>query len=146
MGNNIEPTPNGENEKTPYKSPGLAFMLSFLITGTGQIYNGDVEKGITQFVMVGSGVALVIYYLNRRDRFYGKVGLNFARLTGFALAAGGSVWSIIDAPISANKKNKKFMRKSVYGHFLEINSGKQIVGFDLGCRDKILGGQVTLHF
>jgi TM2 domain-containing membrane protein YozV len=34
------------------KSPGLAAVLSFLFTGLGQIYNGQIGKGIA-FVVVG---------------------------------------------------------------------------------------------
>lgn len=32
------------------KSPGLAAVLSFLIVGLGQVYNGDVLKGAVLFV------------------------------------------------------------------------------------------------
>jgi TM2 domain-containing membrane protein YozV len=34
------------------KSPGIAAVLSFLFTGLGQIYNGQIEKGI-MFVIIG---------------------------------------------------------------------------------------------
>ena len=34
------------------KSPGLAAVLSFLFTGLGQIYNGQIGKGIA-FVVIG---------------------------------------------------------------------------------------------
>jgi TM2 domain-containing membrane protein YozV len=40
------------------KSPGLAALLSFLIPGVGQIYNGEVVKGILMFF----GSALLWYF------------------------------------------------------------------------------------
>ncbi len=33
------------------KSPAIAALLSFVITGAGQIYNGQVGKGIAYFVL-----------------------------------------------------------------------------------------------
>jgi len=35
------------------KSPGLALFLSFLLTGVGQFYNGDIKKGL---LMLGGAV------------------------------------------------------------------------------------------
>jgi TM2 domain-containing membrane protein YozV len=32
------------------KSPGIALVLSLLIVGLGQLYNGDVFKGIMMFI------------------------------------------------------------------------------------------------
>lgn len=36
----------------PLKNPGIAAVLSFLFTGLGQIYNGQIGKGIA-FIVVG---------------------------------------------------------------------------------------------
>lgn len=33
-----------------YKNPGLAAVLSFFITGLGQIYNGQIAKGVVLIV------------------------------------------------------------------------------------------------
>ncbi len=35
-----------------HKNPGIAAVLSFLFTGLGQIYNGQIAKGIV-FVILG---------------------------------------------------------------------------------------------
>ena len=40
------------------KSPGLAAVLSFFICGLGQIYNGQILKGIFMIVIYGLSVAL----------------------------------------------------------------------------------------
>jgi len=38
--------------ETNKKSPGLALILSLLIPGAGQIYNGEVGKGIAMLIVV----------------------------------------------------------------------------------------------
>ena len=43
------------------KNPVLAAILSFIITGLGQLYNGDVKKGVLLFV----GQILVVLILWR---------------------------------------------------------------------------------
>jgi len=40
------------------KNPGLAFILSFLICGIGQIYNGQTGKGIVLLVLYAISIAL----------------------------------------------------------------------------------------
>ena len=66
------------------KSPGLATFLSFLITGGGQFYNGDVVKGI--------GMLLGALFLGVIT--YGILGIPFW------------IWSMVDASKSAKKINE----------------------------------------
>jgi len=42
------PTPVAANASG--KSPGVAVLLSLLICGAGQLYNGEVAKGILMFI------------------------------------------------------------------------------------------------
>jgi len=44
------------------KNPGLAAVLSFLFTGLGQIYNGQIGKGIA-FVILGFVLVVTIIFL-----------------------------------------------------------------------------------
>ena len=44
------------------KNPGLAAVLSFFIPGLGQIYNGQIGKGI-KFTIIGVTLALSIAFL-----------------------------------------------------------------------------------
>jgi len=44
------------------KNPGLAAVLSFIFTGLGQIYNGQIGKGIG-FLVLGIIFALTIFFL-----------------------------------------------------------------------------------
>lgn len=44
-----------------YKNPGIAAVLSFVFTGLGQIYNGDIKKGLwLMFISAISVVLLII--------------------------------------------------------------------------------------
>jgi len=52
------PRPGGAERK----SPGLAAVLSFLFTGLGQIYNGQIGKGIS-FLVLGIILAFTVLIL-----------------------------------------------------------------------------------
>ena len=41
------------------KSPGIAALASFIITGAGQIYNGQIIKGVGLFVLQIINVMLI---------------------------------------------------------------------------------------
>jgi TM2 domain-containing membrane protein YozV len=49
-------------QPTAQKSAGLAVVFSFFIPGLGQIYNGQIGKGIL-FIIVGAILALTIFVL-----------------------------------------------------------------------------------
>ena len=128
------------------KSPELAFVLSLIFPGGGQFYNGDVSKGLTQQLLIAGGLVLVIsettgnpsqYELDTRNPTF--------RIVGITMIAGGVLWSLIDAPISASKKNK-MLAQNQYGHLLEFHSGKHVVGLDLSFYGSNLAGKVTFHF
>ena len=97
------------------KNPSLAWMLSFLVPGVGQFYNGDVGKGIGflaanvagySVMIIGlSQTATVTYYGDYYD--YDVSEPNAAMVIGGAAAVLGSwIWAQIDAPKSAKKKNR----------------------------------------
>ncbi|UCC68210.1 MAG: hypothetical protein JSV79_14060 [Armatimonadota bacterium] len=67
------------------KSPALAGILSFLIVGVGQMYNGQVVKGILMFLagVITGALCLVV--------------------VGFFLFPIVWVWSIVDAAVTAGK-------------------------------------------
>jgi TM2 domain-containing membrane protein YozV/RNA polymerase subunit RPABC4/transcription elongation factor Spt4 len=46
----------------PLKNPGIAAVLSFLFTGLGQIYNGQIGKGLT-FIVIGFVCLVTIIFL-----------------------------------------------------------------------------------
>lgn len=48
-----------EQPQTQVKNPGIAAVLSFLFTGLGQIYNGQIAKGIALIVVQAINIALM---------------------------------------------------------------------------------------
>lgn len=47
---------------TSHKDEGIAAVLSFLFTGLGQIYNGQIGKGIA-FIIIGAVFIVLIAFL-----------------------------------------------------------------------------------
>ncbi len=85
------------------KSPALAFLLSFLIVGAGQGYNGQWSKGVVMFAneLISVGVFAVGVYACDHGSSCGILLAGFVGMVGFAL------WSWIDAPVSASKINRR---------------------------------------
>lgn len=76
-------------QQTQEKNPALAAILSFLINGLGQIYNGEVGKGL---IIIG------VQIIN---------GLLMFILIGFITAPIVFIWSIYDAYTTAQRLNAK---------------------------------------
>ncbi|MCS7064793.1 MAG: hypothetical protein NZL85_00815 [Fimbriimonadales bacterium] len=100
------------------RRPGLAFLLSFVMPGLGQIYNGQLVKGgillgttmlgLTLFVVVrGGGEALnnMIAFLVNPARMQGTI----SELHLLVVIVLFFVWlyAIIDAPLSAAARNRR---------------------------------------
>ena len=142
----MNPLQKKQNGQKGRKSPELAFVLSLIFPGAGQFYNVDVRKGLTQELLIAGGLVLVFSERNLvSSRNSGGFGLGTQNIVGLTIVAGGYLWSLIDAPISAFKKNN-VLEQNQYGHLLEFHGGKQVVGIDLGYYGSNLGGKITLHF
>lgn len=72
-----------------YKNPTTATVLSFFIMGLGQIYNGQIGKGILFILLYAVSVALMWAFI------------------GFITTPILWIWGMVDANKSANKINKK---------------------------------------
>ena len=72
-----------------YKNPSIATILSFFYMGLGQIYNGQIGKGIIFIILYGISVALIF------------VGI------GFVTTPILWIWGMVDANNSAKKINEK---------------------------------------
>ena len=120
------------------KQPGKAFLLSFFLPGLGQYYNGDWEKGVIQQSLAVGGTILFL------TEGLGDDWNNFYTIwapIGLGIAATGSIWSIIDAPISARRINRQYT----------VNSGKKLdlyanCKFDGLSIDPMVTINLTLHF
>lgn len=72
-----------------YKNPSIATILSFFFMGLGQIYNGQIGKGIVFIILYGISVALMFVVI------------------GFVTTPILWIWGMVDANNSAKKINKK---------------------------------------
>lgn len=76
----------------PLKSPGLAAVLSALWCGLGQIYNGQIGKGI---------LFIIIQFIN---------GLLMLLLIGFITTPLMWIWGMVDAYRVAERLNAQQQR------------------------------------
>lgn len=72
------------------KNAGIAAVLSFFISGLGQIYNGQIIKGLIIIVVQAINLALT------------------AILIGWVPFAIVWVWAIFDAYFVAGRKNSRY--------------------------------------
>jgi len=72
-----------------YKNPSVATILSFFFMGLGQIYNGQIGKGVVFIILYGISVALMWVVI------------------GFVTTPILWIWGMIDANNSAKKINEK---------------------------------------
>ena len=92
------------------KEPVVAFLMSFVIPGAGQLYNGKSEysKGAIQFVGALIGWAFIFAdedaYVDGNYRYHGPN--HYARI-GTIFVGASWIWSFIDAPISAERINRE---------------------------------------
>lgn len=77
------------------KNPTLAAILSFLINGLGQIYNGEIGKGILIFVIQLINLALMAIFI------------------GFITAPIVFIWSVFDAYQVAQRINDQAMKQNL---------------------------------
>lgn len=77
-----------------YKNPGLAAVLSFFYMGLGQIYNGQIAKGIIFIVVYSISIILMIV------------------LIGFITTPVLFIYGMWDAYKSAEKINQDIARQA----------------------------------
>ncbi len=78
----------------PQKNPGVAAVLSFFFMGLGQIYNGQIGKGLIFMILYAISVALMFV------------------IVGFVTTPILWIWGILDANKSAKKINEEMTTKS----------------------------------
>lgn len=87
------------------KEPLLSVILSFLIPGLGQIYNGHVKKGIILLALyIGLWIGVVIVYLGGTIVTMGIGGLCCLPVLIIPLVIW--VYAMYDGYVTANKINR----------------------------------------
>jgi len=103
-----------EERKDPIgskKEPALAMVISLLLPGGGQFYNGEYKKGAIQMGMFFGG-AIIMFAFYPKEILFGDdndefTGEDAVALLGGLIAMGGYIWSLYDAPKSASRINKE---------------------------------------
>ena len=148
----------GSMELRGEKSPGVAFLLSFLVPGLGQYYNGDVTKGVIQEVLVAGGFILMLtagtssyseyWYDDYWDYGYYDYHdeLTAWFYIGLGVMGGAALWSWIDAPVSASRINRERQEAMQYGHLFEYKINRSTLGLDFAPIKHGFGAKLALHF
>jgi len=76
-----------------YKNPSIATILSFFFMGLGQIYNGQIGKGVVFIILYG--ISLVLMWV----------------VIGFITTPILWIWGMVDANNSAKKINEKMAKE-----------------------------------
>ncbi len=86
------------------KDPIVAGVFSFFLPGAGQFYNGEIAKGAVMLGVAVTGIALLMRGAWRQtwyDEGESETGI------GGLLLFGAWIVSVIDAPLSASRINRK---------------------------------------
>lgn len=131
------------------KNPAVAFVLSFLLPGGGQFYNGEHKKG---YIMLGGALGGVVLMFVGFAEFVegfgstaeetgggGKAGL------GMLGVVGCSLWSMIDAPIAANKINKK-IRSAKAGKSFRFRQTNLVLSARPMSSREVLGARIVVNY
>ena len=95
----------------PAKSPALAGVLSFLIPGVGQFYNGHV----------GAGIGFLVGYMVLGGLSFSTVdGMLYLNLIPFAGALALDIWSIVHAVKGAKRVNAERGYALGNGQYLDV--------------------------
>lgn len=98
-------TPRAQSGFTP-KDGGVAFLLSFLITGAGQMYAGEPGKGVVLLIasLAGAGVAI-----NGASQCASGASdcPNGETIAGLGIVLLSWVYSMADAPAAAGRYNRQ---------------------------------------
>jgi len=135
------------------KSPGIAFLLSFLIPGLGQHYNGQRVKGAVQEGIFTTGAILAVTLGKKDEKTYNPYRGEYTNekvdtewlFIGAGIATFSSLWSMIDAPLSASKINQELKAQS-QGHLLLFKGDWYALGLDIDMVARGAGAKLTLNF
>lgn len=130
---------------TKEKEPVIAAVCSVVITGAGQAYNDQWKKG---GILLGTNIlgwAFVLGSLEENEE--GDLELPEDNETvaglGFLIAIGSQIYSIVDAPITANRINKRHQQKT---HLFQRDGERFTVGVDPITSRNRLGTMLSLRF
>lgn len=95
VGPPMAPPPQVVGPPAAMKNPGVAAVLSFFWAGLGQIYNGEIGKGIA--IMIVQAINVVLAFV----------------VIGFVTGLGVLVWAVFDAYQVAERHNAALASRTV---------------------------------
>ena len=138
------------------RDPWIAFALSFILPGGGQIYNKHYGKAGVLFTATIIGAALVMREVG--DDLIGGSNEDYQAIyddlvdfgpddgvlaLGGVLGVGGYLYSLIDAPQSAQKINRQGYS---YGHLIEFDNDRTTFAVDPVVSRNRFGTLLTLRW
>jgi hypothetical protein len=150
----LKMTKEASLQQTSRKSPLGAFALSWLFPGGGQYYNGgtsNVVKGLIQSGTWIGGAVLALHLDTQTVSYSYSCGTNCYESgsnqetdykkfdIGLGMMVGASLWSMVDAPLSAMSINKKAQGGA---HMMVIHG----VGLDAYPTRRGVGAQLSYQF
>ena len=138
------------------KDPWIAFGLSAIFPGGGQVYNDHRGKAavLSTVTIIGAVIAIINVTNNYEDisdyeEIYDDI-VDFdpddgVLVFGGLLCLGGYLYSVIDAPKSAIKINQQGWRLS-YRHLIEFDGDRTTLGIDPVVSRNRFGTMLTLHW
>lgn len=111
------PFPLPQDAEMDERNPWIAFAMSAVITGGGQFYNKQYFKGVAQFSLSAVGLGLLLADTGDDTEPLGTddpEDRGTRDAIGAAMFLGGALWSMIDAPISANAINRKLSESASF--------------------------------
>ncbi len=128
--NDLVTPPIPQETELNEKNPWAAFFFSWLIPGGGQFYNGEKTKGGLMLLGGVTGAGILVYGINDKEEEssrtitespglttssfrYKKTSNETAMNIGAAILVGSAIWSMIDAPVSANRINRELQQASL---------------------------------
>jgi TM2 domain-containing membrane protein YozV len=101
----------------PQRSPGVAAVLSFFFPGVGQIYNGQIGKGLALFFLNMLTVPVALFFFvavggavgaaNQDNPAVGLAGIGFTFAVAAIFVFGYWFWNIYDAYSCAESLNRE---------------------------------------
>ena len=120
-----------------YKNPGEAVLFSFLIPGVGQMYNGQVGKGVALLLVSTAGAAVAISAAGSCN-FSTDCNNTASEVLGGSVFLGAWIYSMVDAYSGAKQHNAKLGFRvgsiPIAPHIGEERNGRTTIGLSLAVR------------
>ncbi len=121
------------------RNPELAGTLSWILPGLGQIYNGNVGKGLLQMELYLGGIGMIA----SSQIGFSHNSITPAAWTSVAIVAATFLWSVIDAVTTAREMNSAGEGSSA---ILQVPTGPCALTFDMAPSTRAPRATIVIWF